>query len=45
MVLDYLVVCYAILVKSDRASLEKEEGKIEVPDNYKIAVAEYLATE
>ena len=40
----YLVVCYGVLVRGGGWSLEeiKGEDKPIVPENYKIAVAEYL---
>ncbi|OHW63054.1 hypothetical protein EUAN_08380 [Andreesenia angusta] len=42
----YMIVCYAILVKSGKWVLEPVEGdsKPTVPTEYTIAVAEYLAT-
>lgn len=47
----YLIVNYAILVKAGRWNLEEVEGEGEgegeekpvVPEEYRIAVAEYLA--
>lgn len=41
----YLVVSYSILVKAGRWNLEAIEGedKPVVPEEYRIAVAEYLA--
>lgn len=41
----YLIVSYGILVKAGRWILEEEPGieKPIVPEEYKIAVAEYLA--
>lgn len=43
----YLVVSYGILVKAGKWTLEKVEGENKplVPQNYTIAVAEYLATQ
>lgn len=43
----YLVVSYGILVKAGKWSLEEIEGenKPVVPNNYTLAVAEYLATQ
>ncbi len=42
----YLIVSYSILVKAERWNLENVEGEIKpiVPDEYRIAVAEYLAS-
>ncbi|WP_163249736.1 CD1375 family protein [Clostridium niameyense] len=43
----YLVVSYGILVKAGKWALEKIEGeeKPTVPEEYVVAVAEYLATQ
>jgi len=40
----YLVVSYAILVKAGKWNLEAVEGEEKpiVPDDYQVAVAEYL---
>lgn len=45
MLKQYLVVSYAYLVKVDRWDLEPVEGSTKqvVPEEYRIAVAEYLA--
>ncbi|KNF06965.1 hypothetical protein CLPU_41c00010 [Gottschalkia purinilytica] len=45
MIKKYLVVCYGILVKAGKWNLEEAEGdeKQIVPNEYQIAVAEYLA--
>ena len=43
----YLIVSYGILVKAGRWNLEPVEGETKplVPENYQIAVAEYLASQ
>lgn len=45
MIKNYLVVCYAILVKSEKWNLESVDNKNKpvVPEEYVIPVAEYLA--
>jgi hypothetical protein len=45
MLKQYLIVSYAYLVKIGRWDLEPTEGNIKkaVPEEYRIAVAEYLA--
>ena len=45
MIKRYLVVCYGILVKSEKWNLEEVGGETKpvVPSDYTIAVAEYLA--
>ncbi|WP_162829345.1 CD1375 family protein [Clostridium senegalense] len=43
----YLIVSYGILVKAGKWNLEAIEGENKpiVPEDYALAVAEYLATE
>lgn len=47
MLKQYLIVSYGILVKAGAWDLEKTEGSSKqiVPEEYKIKVAEYLATQ
>lgn len=41
----YLITAYAVLVKAEKWDLEPVEGSAKkvVPENYRTAVAEYLA--